>query len=43
MAMLTGPGCENCGMTAAEMPAAAEWANVPVSTAICCEVPLCQP
>lgn len=34
------PACDNCGMTRAEMPAAAEWANVPIDGAICCEVPV---
>lgn len=33
------PACESCGLTAAMIPAAAEWAGVD-SDPICCQVPL---
>lgn len=34
------PRCQECGMTATEIPAAAWWAEVDLADAICCEVPI---
>ncbi len=44
---MTRPACRYCGMTAAELPAAAERAEVDVKDAICCDLfvdptPCCQ-